>query len=88
MEAAGQVHLAHVAGVGNGETEEVDEVEAECEGGGLGVALPGIAIDAAHQGEECGGDGERGEDENEYGGGETVGEEGGEEIGDDGDEQG
>ena len=33
VEGAGEVHLAHVAGVGDRETEDIDEVEADSEGG-------------------------------------------------------
>ena len=87
VEAAAEVHLAHVAGVGYREAEDVDEVEPHGEGFGL---LAGVVIlcGAAHKGEEGGPDGEGGEDEDEHGGREVVGEEGGGEVGHCGDDEG
>ena len=75
VEASGEVHLADVAGVGYGEAEEIDEVEANVEGEGLLVLAVGMLVDTADEGEERCCNGEGCENEDEHGGGNGVREE-------------
>lgn len=75
VEASGEVHLADVAGVGYGEAEEIDEVEANVESERLLVLAVGMLVDTVDEGEERGCNGEGCENEDEHGGGNGVGEE-------------
>ena len=88
VEASGEVHLPNVAAVGYGEAEGVDEVQPQGESGGRPPFLLVGAIDFPYQGDECGGNGQRGEYEDEHGGGQAFGEEGGEQVGDHCDDEG
>jgi hypothetical protein len=77
IQATCKVHLTYVTGIGNSETKEIDEIEAEREGGGLAVVLPSVEVHSAYDRQEGCRDRKSSKDEDKQRGGEVVGEESG-----------